>query len=117
MSVGLISSCTFGSVADLLLATGRGKLAWEADGKWTDMAGVAGVDEAAPPEGGGGIRSVLTMGSLVSPSGNEVLSQFISSCSCVLVLAASVLSLAPASVFLVTDEIWPSSKVQHSCFQ
>ncbi|PUZ54399.1 hypothetical protein GQ55_5G128800 [Panicum hallii var. hallii] len=34
------------------------------------MAGFPKVDEA--PEGGGGIRSVLTMGSLVSPSGNEV---------------------------------------------
>ena len=36
-----------------------------------DMAGVPEADEA--PEGVGGIRSVLTMGSLVSPSGNEVL--------------------------------------------
>ena len=36
------------------------------------MAGVPEADEAAEG-GGGGIRSVLTMGSLVSPSGNEVL--------------------------------------------
>jgi hypothetical protein len=57
------------------------------------MAGFPKVDEA--PEGGAGIRSVLTMGSLVSPSGNEVLdlfSQFVFFLFC-------FSSLSPASVF------------------
>jgi len=51
------------------------------------MAGVPEADEA--PEGVGGIRSVLTIGSLVSPSGNEVLFS-VSSCSS---FSASALSL------------------------
>jgi hypothetical protein len=70
------------------------------------MAGVLlEVEEA--PEGGGGIRNVLTMGSLVSPSGNEVL--FLSvSFACVLPLLQLSISVYPLFLlrFLLAD-IWP----------
>jgi len=70
---------------------------------------MAGDPGDAPEVGEGGIRSVLTMGSLVDPSGNEVIVS-LSSCS---TSASSVVCLC-SPLFSASSDLAFDSKVHHS---
>ena len=78
---------------------------------------MAGDPGDAPEVGEGGIRSVLTMGSLVDPSGNEVISFSFVSAHVLHLLRLSV-SLALCFLLLLVV-IWllsRYSKVRHCSF-